>query len=157
MKIIFEKEIILHPENSKTNIFLPFKVENGFDRMEIHFSYTPKELDDKALSLKYINAGMEKYAPEKYRSGYQNSEDFLPVLNLVTLSLDSPEGYLGCAHRHEPEQIHIISEKSSSPGFVPQKPVSGDWRAVVNVHAVVTETCTCRLKIFNTDGSEVLL
>ena len=157
MKIIFEKEIILHPENSKTNIYLPFIVETSFDRMEIHFSYAPKKLDDEALSLKYIDSGMEKYAPGAYRSGYQNSEEFLPVLNLVTLSLDSPEGYLGCAHRHNPEQIHIISEEFSSPGFAHQKPVNGIWQAVVNVHAVVTETCTCRLKIFKADGSEVLL
>ncbi|MEI8378416.1 MAG: hypothetical protein WCF95_07760 [bacterium] len=157
MELIFAKEILLHPKDSKTNITLPFIIESDFERLEVHFSYAPKELKDKALSLEYINVGMKKYAPGDYRLGYKNSDEYLPVLSLITLSLDSPIGYIGCVHRHNPDQTHILSEKFSSPGFINQKPIKGTWQAVVNVHAVVTENCTCQIEVFGFGESEVLL
>lgn len=157
MELIYTKEMLLHPIDSKTNISLPFLVEDDYERLEIHFSYTPKELEDKEQARKYIDEGMAKYAPGSYRAGYKNWEAYLPVYNLITLSLDSPDGYVGCAHRHNPEQIHILSKTASSPGFAAQEPVHGNWQAIINVHALVTDECTCTLKIFGDSDTEVLL
>ncbi len=154
MKLIFENRLILNPKNSKSNIYLPFNIESGFERMEIHFSYTPKFLEDRNLSQTYIEEGMKKYAPGEFRSGYKTWEYYLPVTNLITLSLDSPEGYVGCAHRHNPEQMHILSESFGSPGFVAVNLTGGIWQAVINVHAVVTENCNCILKIIGFSGRE---
>ena len=154
MELIFAKEVLLQPEDAKTNVILPFKVEDSFERLEIHFSYAPKKLDDEELSHKYIVEGMEKYAPGEYRTGYKEWEHYLPVVNLITLSLDSPNGYIGCAHRHNPVQGHTLSEQFSSPGFISQIPVKGRWQAVINVHAVVTETCLCKLEVFGNNDAE---
>ena len=47
----------------------------------------------------------------KYRKIY------LPIKNLVTVSLDSSREYLGAAHRQSNKQEHIISPAFSSAGF----------------------------------------
>lgn len=85
--------------------------------MKIEFSYSPKNLDDEEKAHKYIDDGFEKYAPEPYRKGYKPWYEYLPVKNLLTVSLDSPDGYIGCAHRQDSRQTHIISETESSRGF----------------------------------------
>ncbi len=62
--------------------------------MKIEFSYSPKNLDDEEKAHKYIDDGFEKYAPEPYRKGYKPWYEYLPVKNLLTVSLDSPDGYI---------------------------------------------------------------
>ena len=74
-------------------------------------------------------------------------EKFMPLLNLVTLSLDDSRSYRGAAHRQAAFQEHIISEKSASPGFIKGKIEKGQWQIVLNVHALVTEKCVCEIKI----------
>ena len=157
MKLVFEKEIRLRPEDSKKNVILPFSVDDEYERLEIHFSYSPKKLEDLPLARQYIEAGLEKYAPGEYRARYKTWESYLPVVNLITLSLDSSDGYAGCAHRHNPEQNHILSKSGGSPGFIPLKIAKGDWRAVINVHALVTEHCVCTLHVYGDSETEVLI
>lgn len=47
-----------------------------------------------------------------------NIENYLPIKNLVTVSLDSSREYLGAAHRQSNKQEHIISSAFSSAGFL---------------------------------------
>ena len=78
---------------------------------------------------------------------------FLPLVNLVTLSVDAPDGYRGCAHRHDPVQTHVLRAEDSSPGFDDGAILAGSWRVVINVHAVVTSPCTYHLKV-TAEGGE---
>lgn len=134
--IILEKEVRLTPENQKTNITFPFTLDCSAEKLLITYSYSPKILDDREKSIRLI----ERWTKD-------DTEKYLPLKNLVTLSLDSPDGFRGSAHRHAPEQKHIISESFSSNGFLKTKIKKGDWRISLNVHAVVTEYCDCKLKI----------
>lgn len=134
--IIFKKEIRLTPENQKTNITFPFTLDCPAERMKITYSYAPKILADREKSIHFI----EEWTKTDARK-------YLPLKNLVTLSLDSPDGFRGSAHRHAPEQTHIISESFSSNGFLKTEIKKGEWRISLNVHAVVTEYCDCKLKV----------
>lgn len=145
--ILLDIKQTIGPEQSKKNIEHSFFLPAGAEQLEINFSYEPKELADRDKARTYIQEGMEKYAPKPYAEGYGSWETYLPLVNLLTLSLDSPEGYVGCAHRHMPVQQHRLSEKSSDPGFLPCRISPGEWKAVVNVHAVVTDFCTYRLVV----------
>ena len=51
MEVIYEKNLILTPENEKTNVPLEFFVEGDFSKLEIFYEYTPKILEDREKSL----------------------------------------------------------------------------------------------------------
>lgn len=147
METIFSKRMVLTPKDTKTNVPLCFFAEHDLQRMEIRFRYFPKALADVELAHRYIDEGMAKYAPEPYRKGYKSWTEYLPIVNLLTVSLDSPEGYLGCAHRQNPEQVHVLTETKSDYGFIPARLPKGEWTLTVNVHALVSESCTFELQI----------
>lgn len=136
---------VLTPSDSKTNIAFPFAVPESCQRLWFSYSYSPKELTDRETAREIIERGLARYAPEPFRSGYGQWTDYLPLVNLVTLSLDSPEGYCGCAHRHDPRICFSIDRSTAGPGFCPPGQLAGTWRAVINCHAVVTEACQVRL------------
>ncbi len=146
MKALLEKEILLTPENEKTNILLPFTVEEESEKLKITYSYSPKELGDceRARELIEKNLANDTHGD---RHLYPDYKEFLPLKNLVTLSLDSTSRYMGAAHRQDKDQCHIISEGFSSVGFLRSKIEKGQWTLQLNVHALVTENCTCRVKI----------
>lgn len=148
MDLIFDEEKTLTPKDTKTNVELQFYVSCDLSKMEIQFEYSPKNLDDEERAHRYIDEGFEKYAPEPFRNGYKPWREYLPVKNLLTVSLDSPEGYLGCAHRQAEKQDHIITETEASYGFVPSKLSKGLWQITINVHALVTDECTFKLKVY---------
>lgn len=138
---------VLTPENSKTNIALPFLVPEGCGRLWISYSYAPKELEDLQAAREIIERGLERYAPAPFRDGYGTWRDYLPLVNLVTLSLDSPDSYCGCAHRHDPAIRLTVDRAAAGPGFCPPGRMAGQWRAVLNCHAVVTPVCSVRLLV----------
>jgi len=137
---------VLNPEMSKKNIYFPFGIENKLSQLNIHFDYFPKILEDEEIAQKYLKEAYLKFSPEeKYEE--ENAKSFLPLLNLVTISLDCNGEYLGAAHRHMNEQNHIISDYFASPGFYKTKIERGIWQIVLNVHAVVTKECRYNLTV----------
>lgn len=148
MKLLFRAGQTLTPADSKTHIPLAFEVPAGLAAMEVRFSYAPKRCEDPALARRLILEGLEKYAPAATPEQSLRWEDYLPVQNLLTLSLDTPSGYAGCAHRHNPVQRHIIAPGNCSPGFSAAKLEAGLWRAVVSAHCVATLSCAFVLEIY---------
>lgn len=145
MKTVLEREVKILPEDNKTNIVLPFITEEA-EAMKITYSYSPKISEDEERAKMLIEDCLASDAGE-HRGEYPEWEEYLPLKNLITLSLDSPEGYRGAAHRHDSEQIHILSKNAASPGFTKGKITAGEWKLTLNVHAIVTEECVCRIKI----------
>lgn len=144
--ILKESETFLHPSDEKSNKYIPFTVPEGISKLFITYSYSPKNLRDKEKSYELIKENILRDAPEDI-DRYPDYDEFLPLKNLVTLSLDSPEGFRGAAHRHDENQFHEIGKSFASPGFLKSNIIEGEWRLSLNVHAVVTDICTCRIKI----------
>ena len=143
MKILLKKSISVTPENEKTNIFLPFTVEDSLKKLEIDYSYSPKELLDEEKNIRLVKENLQ-------RDGFEDTGDyseFIPLKNLITLSLDSPEGYVGAAHRQAATQHHEISEDFASVGFDRVKIIKGEWILALNLHAVVTDECNCEIEV----------
>ena len=132
--ILFEKSGAVTPENDKMNIVLPFEVPDGIKKLIIDYSYSPKILENREKSLQMINNCLQKYSEPG------NAEAYLPVKNLITVSLDDRNSYRGAAHRLAETQRHIIGEDFASPGFARGKISAGEWRLVLNVHC-----CVCRV------------
>lgn len=146
MTVLLEKKLVLTPENEKTNVPLSFFVEEEFKTLEIQYSYSPKILTDEEKSEKLIKENIRRDARKNYID-YPSWQSFMPLKNLITLSLDSPCGYIGAAHRQAENQYHTISEDFSSVGFVRTKILKGQWVLTLNVHAIVTEEAECIVQV----------
>lgn len=146
MKTLKETEAYLTPDDEKTHQYIPFSVENNVKKLCITYSYSPKLLEDEEKAVSLIKENLLRDAGEDV-SEYDDYGKFMPLKNLVTLSLVSPSGYRGAAHRQDSEQYHEISEDFASPGFLKGRIEKGQWSLRLDVHAVVTESVTCKIKI----------
>ncbi len=151
-QIVLETAGRLFPPDSATNIAFPFELSAPAQALRIEYSYEPKALADDTLAEQLLEAGMEHCVEPQDRAQFP-IHSFLPLVNLVTLSVDAPDGYRGCAHRHDPVQTHVLRAEDSSPGFDDAPILAGRWQVVINVHAVVTSPCTYHLKV-TAEGGE---
>lgn len=119
-------------DNNKTNITFPFEIKDDFKSIKIKFEYAPKTLEDRAKSIQIIKSCLEKYGEDEEF----NIESYLPVKNLVTLSLDSSREYIGAIHRQSNKQELVVSPDYSSPGFFKTDIAKGEWKIMLNVHSV---------------------
>lgn len=144
--ILKETKKCLTPEDEKSNVFFPFDVPEGVSKLCITYSYIPKTLADREKSYELIKENLIRDAGEAWTE-YTDYEEFVPLKNLVTLSLCSPEGFRGAAHRQADNQYHEVSESFASPGFLRGGIIPGRWTLCLNVHALVTDVCLCYIKI----------
>lgn len=131
--------------DTASNTFLPFAVGQGYQSLLFQFSYEPKFLEDEKTAMELLKESLAKYGA--WAEDRPDLKACLPLQNLLTLSVFAPDGYLGCAHRQAPRQKHLIGGLSASRGFLPHPVTEGIWKAVINVHCVVTDSCNCRLRI----------
>lgn len=146
MKLLVEKELTLKDSDTKKSVAIPFAVSENIKRLFITYSYSPKILEDEEKSNRLIKENILKDAPDDV-DAYTDYGKFMPLKNLVTLSLNSPRGYVGAAHRQDSEQHHEIGETFASPGFIKCKPVNGEWTLSLDIHAIVTDKVICKVKI----------
>ena len=156
MRLLFDQTINITAADNKTNIDLPLEITEDNFALFIQTAYTPKVIEDRDLARREIEAGIVRYIPENDRAEFGRWEDYLPLVNFITLSVDCGDEYIGCAHRHSPVQDHIISPAYSSPGFIRHAVRAGRWNFVLNCHAVVNGTVQYRLRIWGADENEEL-
>ncbi|MFC5451540.1 hypothetical protein [Paenibacillus aestuarii] len=148
MRTLLEVQGHVTATASRSQISYSVLVPEGLSVLYIKFRYAPKVLEDKARTKALVEEAAVKYLEGERLAMYvEQWEKVFPLQNLLTLSLDDPQGYRGAAHRHTPEQEHRIRITDASPGFWPGPIRAGMWRITVSVHAVVTEICTYELQV----------
>lgn len=146
-KILLKKtETHLRPEDEKSTRIIPFTVDKGVSKLCITYAYSPKILEDEEKSIELIKENLIRDAGEDWTE-YTDYEEFMPLKNLVTLYLRSPEGFRGAAHRQADSQYHEISKDFASVGFLKGDITAGEWQLCLNVHALVTDFCVCHIEI----------
>lgn len=128
--LIFSKSGKLTVKDDKTNVILPFYVPSETKKLIIHYSYSPKLVEDERLSLRYLEEGRKKYETDF------SFDEFREVKNHITLSFDECGEYRGACHRQPNEMTVIIAEKDSTPGVENRKIKSGEWDIMLNVHFI---------------------
>ena len=154
MEQLLRKSMVFSREDVRKNILLPFRVDRDFDRLIIRLHYGPKAIRDPAVIRPQIRACVETYFPAGFQLTEEDMEEFRELLNFVTLSLDKDGTYVGCAHRHPPEQTITISAHGSDWGFAPIAAGKGDWRVVLHVQAVVVGTVEYQLGVYGLEKGE---
>lgn len=137
---------------SKSHIRYTFTLPDEISRLNIDFSYQPKKLLDEERSKTLIQEGMRKFCENPDVKEPDGWKSYMPLYNLLTVSIDDPKGFRGSAHRHTPVQHLFISEDRASPGFVQGGLPKGQWSVTISVHAVVTEECCYKLHVW--EGGE---
>jgi hypothetical protein len=76
------------------------------------------------------------------------TEGALPLLNLLTISIDDAGGsYRGAAHRHAPSQRLRIGTSHASPGLVAGALPVGTWTLTLSAHTVVSDYCDVSVQV----------
>ena len=146
--ILLEVNDAVYPEQELTNIIHFFPVSKRYKKLHITFTYQPKYVYDEEVCRPFLYEGAKQYDKSLLNHFEEQFREHLPLSNFLTLSFDDASGaYRGCAHRHNPTQEHEIGEDFASLGFYRGAIDTGDWRAVINVHAIITGDVTYHLKI----------
>lgn len=132
--ILLSKSGILTQDDDKTNVRFTFDVPPETEALKIEFSYAPKTPEDPIQEQRICEAALKKYNGAVY---YEEYRQYIPLNNLVTLSLDDPSGYRGAAHRQDPHQTHIIAPQHTSYGFTNAPTQPGTWYLTLNVHCAL--------------------
>ncbi len=146
METLLDKEYRLSPKDSETNLYIPFELSSDYNRLQIYFIYYPKYLS-RQDSIGMAETCLHEYVPETETEILKNLENFLPVGNLVTLSLDYEGSYVGAHHCQEAEQNIIISKQESTRGFLKQEVLKGSWVIQMNMHCIVSDSVTLKIKV----------
>lgn len=139
MEILLQKEIVFTVKDNRTNYCISFETKRDYDHLEFVCEYSPKTISDPELVAREVAQGMEKSGWTGRKLFPADMDECKVLMNLVTFSLDYEGEYVGCAHRHDPEQVIVISEHGSSSGFFARKAAKGKWKVVLNVHAAIPE------------------
>ena len=152
MTVLLDASLRLDRAQEKTNISLPFFLPCAAAVLQISVSYAPKTAEDDAalaLSQACLQRDVGEYAEE-----YPPAASFLPLKNLITLSLDDPNSYRGAAHRQAQTQVHRFTPQESPNGFSAGAMPAGLWRLSLNLHAIVTPFCVCRVCVEMQEADE---
>lgn len=144
--ILLDETFQVFYKDEKTNISFPFSIDEDTSSLKITFNYSPKILEDDDRANMLIENNIKKDAGD-FACEYTDWQQYKPLKNLITVSVDDPDTYRGCAHRQDKDQIHIIREDFASRGFHKGKIQKGQWKVVLNLHGIVTESVDCRLKV----------
>jgi hypothetical protein len=137
VKTVFEKAITLTEKDHQTNVKLPFVVENPASKLIVNFQYTPKHAEDQQAYSK-VEQALSKYVPQEEQKKWGTVTRYLPLENLVTISLSYEDEYIGAHHNKATTQEAIISPAFSSKGFLKKAIEPGCWELQLNVHCVAS-------------------
>lgn len=142
------------PQDERKNIPLSFQVQSDYECLVIRLRYGPKFVRNPEIIQPKIQKCVETYFPENLRLTKEDMKEFRQLLNFVTLSLDKDGVYVGCAHRHSPEQTIFISKAGSSWGFAPVSDGKGAWRIILHIQAVVAGRVDYQLGVYGLERGE---
>jgi hypothetical protein len=149
LRLMLDQSGEVSPQASKTHIRIPFELTEGCTRLHLHLEYAPKTLDDDEQALQLLRDSFGQYIlPEQEEYAKAHAARFLPLKNLITLSLDDTQGYRGACHRQDEVQDLYVAEKTASPGLMAGALGAGLWNVTLSLHCIVTDTCTYRLQIW---------
>lgn len=137
-------------DDHHTHKTFPFEVPEGLKEIRVKMAYAPKDFDDEEKSLEIIRDILRKDA---WYSTFTEEEvrGFLPLRNHISVSLDSPDGWLGTAHRHAPRQEYFVNADDCACGFRPAEIKAGEWKITLSLNCVVTGTVNVRVTVEGSD------
>ncbi|MFC4601417.1 hypothetical protein [Cohnella hongkongensis] len=153
MLLNIENEVT--PADSRSHLRYHFKLDRPCPGLRVRFEYSPKILEERKLAIELIQRSIERYVePERQKPMLERAEQYAPLRNLITVSIDDSRGHRGACHRHDPVQELYLSEREASPGLKRGTIPAGTWTVTLSLHSIVTERCAYRLKVWAAEAEE---
>lgn len=143
--LLYHMTTVLTPDMTSGHYRFSFNVDKKYDMMRLSYSYSPKRLEDREDALRLIR---ECYARYGYNADEAQAQAELPLNNLITISLDSPCGLAGTAHRHAEKAEYTVGPEAASPGFSKVSILPGEWAIVLSAHAVLSNEVTAEVRVY---------
>lgn len=143
MEEILRQTLKLSEKNHQTHIKIPFLVTKTYTQLQIQFDYEPQVVAEN-LASQAILAALATYFPVGEQPPVRT---FLPLFNLLTLSLSYQNMYLGCYHHKQAHQLITISHEVSSFGFLAQPVLPGEWEIQLNAHCIQSDSVCAEIVI----------
>ena len=141
---LFETSSTLSASSTQSHNAHSFYVPDGVTKLHLFFRYHPDLLEDTDRAKTIVQTTVEFYEEQKEMD---TIEKYLPLRNLLTVSVDDPEQFRGACHRWASSQQLFLCEDDASPGLLRGPIRQGLWTVTISSHAIVTETCTYELQI----------
>ncbi len=136
--VLLSKKGKLFTEDTRTNKYFYFDIDEDFEKLVINYSYSPKIIEDKEVTKREAFAAVDKYMPEERKNLAKKWADNLPVIkNLTTLTTFFEDEFVGCKHYQDNNCVFYISKNDSSKGYLHKEIEKGKWRVAINCHAVI--------------------
>ncbi|MFC4401986.1 CehA/McbA family metallohydrolase [Gracilibacillus xinjiangensis] len=148
MTILFKTTAEITQESMQSHLTHTFYVPEESQALSIDFQFAPDILEDEPKQKAIISETLKSYNlfPDNNEIA-PLIDKYSPLKNLLTLSVDDPNGFRGARHCHAPDQHITIAEQNSSPGMLNGALTSGLWSVTISVHAIVTDKCNFSLAI----------
>ncbi|NQX68282.1 hypothetical protein HQN90_19340 [Paenibacillus alba] len=153
MKLIYATEGTLASTDTQTHQTYFFPVSENCRTLHLIFDYSPACLEDEEAAKQIIQASQMKYQENSEHQVEDGWKKYLPLRNLLTVSLDDPAKFRGACHRKDISQQLFLTAEEASPGLMPGPLVAGKWSVTLSFHAIVTETCDFKLVVWEEEGS----
>ena len=155
--LLFEQDYRWTPQDAQHDVPIAFPFPEGTTEIRLYFTYSPgKETADEICRPAVEKALTRYYDCYPHELQPMPVDKFLPVKNLVTISLDKGGQYVGNAHRWDTDQTHILTTGRASRGFTPPARVEGPWGGMLHLHEIISPVCTGTLRIEGRLSDEVV-
>lgn len=143
---IFEMNLELSAYDTQSNIKIPFQLKENYSSMSIYFSYLPNKSNDY-VAREQVKAALRKYGLDVNSPEGLKATNYLPIDNLITLSLSKNGQYLGAHHNKLHVQEVHLSKAGASKGFVPVTIEPAMWELQLNCHCVASKIVEASIRI----------
>lgn len=143
---IFELDLKLGEYDTQTNVKIPLGIRNKYSELVIYFTYSPNNSKDD-IARRQVEDALIKYDVANYASAKLLASNYLPVDNLITLSLSKNGTYLGAHHNKSNKQEITINNKKASFGFWPVEIEPADWELQLNCHCIASRVVEVNIRI----------
>lgn len=143
---VFSKQITLTNKDTKTNVAFPFVLDREYAELIIHFEYDPAFSSDET-ARKQVQEAIDQYVLEEESPEAFNVNTYLPVENLITVSLSKNGQYLGGHHNKAKSQTIRINKEKAGLGFWPAKIDTADWEVQLNCHCIASKELDVSLTV----------
>ncbi len=152
--VILQERYQLGERHHQTHIKVPFVVAEAYEYIMIQFSYGPQIVYTEEAKPYLEQAVLRYFTPEEQTEG--NWQNFLPLVNLLTLSVSQEGHYLGCYHHKAATQEIYLSAKTSSLGFERVSPTPGFWELQISLHCMLSRKGFAEICVIGGQQDEVL-
>ena len=144
--VVLDLDLTLNEFDTQSNVKIPFQLKEKASVLMIHFTYSPEKSSDE-IALKQVKEGIKKYALKDYTESQLSAEAYLPVDNLITLSLSKDGKYLGGHHNKSSNQTITLTNDKASFGFWPVEIEPAKWELQLNCHCVASREVKANVRI----------